>query len=102
MVPECKDMNYEERLRFLGLPTLHYRRERADMIQVLIQVFKIMNDYESVNIDNLNRCVNSHRGHSLKLSKSFTRTRFGQNRFSNRIVNGWNSLSGETWARRCV
>ena len=38
MLPELRDMSYENRLRALGLPTLYYRRDRADMLQL----FKIM------------------------------------------------------------
>ena len=32
-LPGLKDMEYEERLKILELPTLAYRRERADMIE---------------------------------------------------------------------
>jgi len=92
LVPECKNMCYEERLRFLGLPTLCYRRQRADMIQL----FKILHDYESVNLNNICLNSNNNRGHEYKLSKSFAKTRFGQNRFSNRTVNHWNRLSQQT------
>ena len=38
LVPELKELNYEERLRTLKLPTLAYRRLRGD----LIEVYKIM------------------------------------------------------------
>ena len=38
IVPELKDLPYEERLRMLNLPTLLYRRQRFD----LIQIFKII------------------------------------------------------------
>ena len=39
LVKEISDLSYEGRLNILGLPTLIYRRERADMVQL----FKIMN-----------------------------------------------------------
>ena len=39
-------MSYEERLRHLGLPTLEYRRARADMVQV----YKIINQIDKVDI----------------------------------------------------
>jgi len=32
-------LNYEDRLRTLGLPTLEYRRDRNDMIQVQKNVY---------------------------------------------------------------
>ena len=34
LVDSCKNLSYPERLCKLGLPTLEYRRERADLIQV--------------------------------------------------------------------
>ncbi len=40
-LPGLKEKSYEERLKFLKLPTLQYRRIRGDMIEV----FKIMNEY---------------------------------------------------------
>ena len=43
MVPALKHMSCEDRLRTLGLPTLLYRRERADMIQV----FKALNEFDA-------------------------------------------------------
>ena len=49
----------------LGLPSLEYRRERADMIQV----YKILNDIDKVNKDKL--FTMSHnigtRGHQFKI-----------------------------------
>ena len=33
-IKKCKGLSYEERLRKLGIPTLEYRRHRADLIQV--------------------------------------------------------------------
>ena len=39
MIFECKYMSYSDRLMFLTLPTLAYRRVRADMIEV----FKMLN-----------------------------------------------------------
>jgi len=38
----------------------------------------------------------SNRGHKYKLRKQHVKTRFGVNRFTNRIVNNWNSLSSDT------
>ena len=34
MIPETKNLNYEERLRLLKLPTLVYRRQRGDLIEL--------------------------------------------------------------------
>lgn len=92
LVTGCKTRTYEERLKHLGLPTLSYRRERTDMIQL----FKIMNKYDIVEIRNLQLASNTNRGHQFKLTKSLARTRLGQNRFSHRVVNSWNKLSSNT------
>ena len=42
MVPELKDLTYEERLRKMQLSTLEERRERGD----LITINKLMNSLE--------------------------------------------------------
>ena len=34
MIKKCNGLSYEERLRILGIPTLEYKRHRADLIQV--------------------------------------------------------------------
>ena len=88
LVPSVKHLSYEDRLRVLGLPTLLYRRERAD----ILQLFKILHNYEQV--DSLNSLqpssYTSTRGHQHKLSKVQTNSRYGQNRFCWKIVNPWN------------
>ena len=92
MVTGLKTLSYEDRLKKLGLPTLMYRRERADVLQM----FKILRDYECVELENVSISTNTNRGHSYKLKKTFSKTRAGQNRFSNRTVNSWNSLGSDT------
>ena len=44
LIHEIKNISYKERLLKLGLPTLEYRRQRYDMIQV----FKILNNLDVV------------------------------------------------------
>ena len=34
MVPECRNMDREDRLKYLKLPSMYYRRARGDMIEV--------------------------------------------------------------------
>ena len=86
-----KHMDYSERLKALGLPTLEYRRERADMVEV----YKILHDIDKVDKSKpfTLSSYTSTRGHTLKLSKRRSRRlsiRTGM--FSNRVVEVWNSL----------
>ena len=88
-----KKLSYDQRLTTLGLPTLCYRRERADVIQV----FKILEGYEEVNIDSIKKSDNTiTRGHFRKLAKVRPQKRLGQNRFCKRVINNWNSISDNT------
>lgn len=102
LVPELRDLPYAERLRKLQLPTLLYRRKRAD----LTQTYKILHGFDTLNTDT--RCPkctqksmftpsrNQHtRGHDFKLEKpeaTGVRTRF----YATRVINDWNSLSQNT------
>ena len=91
LVKGIKDLSYEDRLRFLGLPTLIYRRARCD----LIQVFKIVNKIDNLDKEIFFKENNSSmtRGHNYKLSKGHNRLNLRAHAFSQRIVNPWNSLS---------
>ena len=90
LVSSCKYLSYPERLRTLGLPTLEYRRERAD----LIQVYKILHDIDSVDKDKLFTTAQyrATRGHSYKLHKERSRLNLLAGTFSNRVINAWNKL----------
>lgn len=91
LVKSIQHLSYPERLRSLGLPSLEYRRDRAD----LIQVYKILHDIDKVDKDKLftRSTYTSTRGHSLKLFKKRFRLQIRANFFSNRVVENWNSLS---------
>ena len=95
MVPEMKEMTYEERLRAMDLPTLERRRERGD----LIQIFKLMNGMDIV--DNEDLLVReeidrrSMRGHSMKLRKGRCLRDVKKYSFPQRCVEAWNELSEE-------
>ena len=90
LVNSCKDLSYPERLKKLGLPSLEYRRDRLD----LVQVYKILNDIDKVDKDKLFTMSNygSTRGHPKKLFKERPRLNIRANSFSNRVVNVWNNL----------
>ena len=49
LVPSLKRITYSDRLKHLGLPTLEYKCERADMVEV----YKILNNIDLVNKDKL-------------------------------------------------
>ena len=85
-----RDLEYSDRLRHLKLPTLAYRRHRADMIQTYRLFHGI--DRSDPNQFFLRPLNDRTRGHSFKLSKvrAFTSIRMGS--FSQRVVNLWNAL----------
>ena len=66
LIPELRDIRYEERLKECGLTTLETRRLRGDQIEV----FKILNGYE--NIDS-NIFFEITRGHNFTLVKKQSR-----------------------------
>ena len=86
----CKKLSYKDRLRYLQLPTLKYRRLRGDMIEV----YKIINGlYDNRVVPSLPLNVNSRtRGNTFKLR--FERPKYDLRKYSFtvRIVKLWNSL----------
>ena len=88
--PCLKGKTYPERLKAFGLPTLEYRRERADMVQV----YKIINDIDKIDKDKLFTMskYTGTRGHHFKIYKKRFRLNIRGNYFSNRIVDKWSEL----------
>ena len=91
MIRELAGMSYMDRNKELGLPTLEYRRLRADMIQVYKFIHNI--DFNSGVLFDI-RGDDTRRGHNYKLFKRRFRTSLGQYVFSNRVVDTWNALPG--------
>ena len=93
ILPACRNKSYEERLRYLDLPTLAFRRNRGDMIEV----YKILSQtYDPAVSVNLERDVDRRtRGNSKKLKAIRSRYDIRKYTFSVRTVNLWNSLSDE-------
>ena len=93
LVPELKDLDYEERCRQLGLTSLEKRRQRGD----LIETYKILNRME--NIDHsifFERNEATTRSNTCKLQKrGHWRTLVRANTFSVRVVNSWNGLPAD-------
>ncbi|CAG2186826.1 unnamed protein product [Mytilus edulis] len=94
LVKNICHLNYEDRLRSLGLPTLEYRRDRNDMIQV----YKALHGIDDIDWMSLFTLApsNNTRGHSLKLFKKQCKTTHRLNTFSIRVVDQWNNLSDLT------
>ncbi len=90
MVKQCGGMSYAERLMFLKLPTLRYRRLRGDMIEV----FKMLNGVYDVSVvPKLNRSFESRtRGNAFKLAHEYIKHDVRKYSFCVRIINTWNSL----------
>ena len=91
LIPNMQSLNYEQRLVNLGLPSLQYRRMRADMIQV----YKIVTGVDRVDPNMFFEFAKSSRtrGHKYKLCKPRCKTSFRRHVFSHRVVDIWNSLS---------
>ena len=89
MIPGMRDKTYEERLRQLKLPTLHYRRKRGDMIEI----YKILNHYDpAVTRGLLTMSDRTSRGHSHKLEKPRANTNIRKDFFTHRTIDTWNKL----------
>ena len=85
MIPELRDLSYEERLKEYGLTTLETRRLRADQIEV----FKILNGYENIdrNMFFSLKKDSRTRGHEVKLVKDQCRLDIRKHSFSQRTIN---------------
>ena len=67
LVPELKNLSYEERLRELHLPSLAHRRRRGDMIVT----YRLMTGQMNINKDNFLKISSlTTRGHQFKITKS--------------------------------
>ena len=91
MIPELRDLSYDERLKECGLTTLETRRLRGDQIEV----FKILNGYENIdrNMFFSLKKDSRTRGHEVKLVKDQCRLDIRKHSFSQRTINEWNKLS---------
>ena len=91
MIPELRDISYEERLKECGLTTLETRRLRGDQIEV----FKILNGYENIDRNMFFSLKKDSRtkGHEVKLVKDQCRLDIRKHSFSQRTINEWNKLS---------
>ena len=93
LIPSISELSYPQRLKRLGLPSLQYRRLRADVIQV----YKIIHGIDRIEISMFFKLANDERtrGHRYNIVKQRCRTNKRKIFFSNRIVDTWNSLPPE-------
>jgi ribonucleases P/MRP protein subunit RPP40 len=90
MIKAISHLSYTERLKKLKLPTLKYRRNRGDMIEV----YKIVHGHYK----NASSLLSLHsglatRGNMFKLNHGSFMHASRKYFFSNRVVSLWNSLS---------
>ena len=90
IIPTIRNLEYTERLKHLKLPTLTFRRQRADMLQL----FKMMRGIDNVEVEKFFKIreKTSTRGHQFKIQKLHAKSKARQNIFSFRSINCWNSL----------
>lgn len=84
LIQHLSILPYNERLRELGLPTLEYRRLRADMVQL----YKILNKIDIIDSDKLFTKVegSTTRSNNHKLLKKRVKTHLRKNIFTQRTI----------------
>jgi len=90
LIKEIKHLPYMDRLKYLNLPTLLYRRIRGDMILVFKLLSGIYDCGIACQLVKPNHFVT--RGHHLRLIKQHVRYDLRKFFFGNRIISIWNSL----------
>ena len=93
ILPDLRKCPYEERMKLLKLPSLKYRRFRADMIQA----FKIINQIDNLNPNNFYSFnTNNTRNNDTKLTIKYCSTNAKKFSFSYRTAKHWNKLTPQT------
>lgn len=98
LVPELKDLAYEERLRRMDMPSMRYRHERGDMIECwkfLHQAYNVSKPslkLTSTSQDECPRVVTRNNGLKLDTSAKPPENPIRRHFFCHRVVKVWNSL----------
>jgi hypothetical protein len=90
LLKEINYMSYIDRLKYLNLPTLLYRRLRGDMIMVYKLMSGIYDSNFACHLVKPNNYVT--RGHHLRLFKRHVQFDLRKYHFGNPIISNWNSL----------
>ena len=100
LIPYLRHLPYHQRMQRLQLPSLQFRRDRADVINT----FRIVR-----NIDNITPThfftfteYSSTRQHQHKIYPPCSQKRIGQNSLSSQVWKTWNSLPSEIVASTTV
>ena len=89
LVGSIRDKDYPSRLRYLDLPSLVYRRRRAD----LLQVYRYFSGLDQFRGNELFQVDSGRtRGHQRKLTKSRANKIVKQKMLAYRVITDWNSL----------
>ena len=92
MIHGLRGKSYTQRLMYLKLPTLKFRRVRGDMIVLYKFLCATIVGNENVAPQlNMSNVVHT-RGNRFKLVKSHVKYDLCKNMFTNRIIDIWNSL----------
>ena len=91
MIPDFKEIPYEERINRLELSTLEERRVRGDMITM----FKIVHGVDILDRENLIKLASNNylRGHPKKILKDNCTSDIKKYSFPYRSIDTWNKLS---------
>ena len=94
MVPELRELSYEDRLKKLNLTTLEERRVRGDMIET----YKIISGKENINSDKFFQLRPDRKGPRAidkKIFKKYAKKEVRRYSFALRVTNGWNGLTND-------
>ena len=89
LVTSLEELEYEARLRELHLPSMKYRLERGDMVEV----WRILHDQYDGDFPWIKPVDDSHtRGNGLKVEYNFKSSSYKRNVLSFRAHKSWRSL----------
>lgn len=87
-VPKLNKLEYEDRIRAIGIPSMSFRRFRGD----LIEIYKYTHGYYNCASPFELNCQGPTRGHNYKLRKPSVNTGLRKSFFTTRAVDSWNNL----------
>jgi hypothetical protein len=92
LIPNLRNLSYEQRLDALDMYSLEMRRLRGQ----LIQVFKIIHRIDNIEFEKFfTFCDNKTRNNGFKLKAKRYYTSANERFFSNSVINSWNDLPPE-------